>query len=875
MSRKALTPSRRPLLVLLRLARRLSAAQGTVTGSLQGIVKDLGRRRPSGRHRHGSSDALVRAKTTTVTDAAASTASRRSRRELRHRGDALGLQDGRAETACGSSLGQALASTSPCPLAPVTAEVIVTAEAPLVSVVSNTSRRTSARTTSTSSRVPRNYYQIIKTAPGVNADTASSSGSAILAYGGTTESQNAFTLDGVNVADAGSGQHWLLPSIQWMEEIQVAGLGANAEFGGYTGGDHQRRHEVGRQRVPRRPRGLLPARVVGLQQQPDRDPGRRSSSRTTLSASAGRSSKDKLWFFGSAEYWHQVTTPVGAVDTSDRKIPRFLGKLTFQPNETNRIFVMGEYDAVTNERRGISALTLPSGSQKQDGPGVTFAVNWESLLNSSNFVNVKVTGYDGNDDYLPYSGTDVPGPQRLLLRGHRVHVVQRRHLRSSPPAHRDGGRLVEPLRRRALRQERLALVQVRRPLREGLRPIDDWRRNGGFTYYDDSSLCASHRRATSRTRRAARYERSRGYGEYERPRPAEGLHLLRAGLHPPRPRHDQRRPAVHRLPGRLAGRASATRASTSVDFVDPRIGFVWDVSGDAKWALKAHWGRYHSSMYTYLLRPRGLRPRRDPGLGQRVGPGDPDLGRLERHTAGRGRRWGTSTTPTSTRRSSRSSTSSARTWPSGFDFIDRRFRRHHGAGQHQQRLLAGHRHPEPAHRGDRSRSGPSTRDPVFVLTTDNPGYRTYDSLVLRFDKRYADGWQLRSSLVWTDLKGNVLKNNGYADELQDRNGLVNADGKMDSPSTSGSSSSPAPSTFPSGSSRAASTPTSPGSTGRRTATSARTSTTTTAPGRYIFLDGTRLGEAPRPQHPRPASRVGDEDRRNAPRSSSPSSASTS
>jgi hypothetical protein len=57
--------------------------------------------------------------------------------------------------------------------------------------------------------------------------------------------------------------------------------------------------------------------------------------------------------------------------------------------------------------------------------------------------------------------------------------------------------------------------------------------------------------------------------------------------------------------------------------------------------------------------------------------------------------------------------------------------------------------------------------------------RTYDSLVLRFDKRYANGWQLRSSLVWTDLKGNVLKNDGYADELKDRNGLVNGDGKMD------------------------------------------------------------------------------------------------
>ncbi len=55
------------------------------------------------------------------------------------------------------------------------------------------------------------------------------------------------------------------------------------------------------------------------------------------------------------------TTPVGAVDTSDRKIPRFLGKLTYQLNDKNRIFAMGEYDQVTNERRGINALHLPRG----------------------------------------------------------------------------------------------------------------------------------------------------------------------------------------------------------------------------------------------------------------------------------------------------------------------------------------------------------------------------------------------------------------------------------------------------------------------------------------------------------------------------------
>jgi hypothetical protein len=70
---------------------------------------------------------------------------------------------------------------------------------------------------------------------------------------------------------------------------------------------------------------------------------------------------------------------------------------------------MGEYDGVTNERRGVSEYVLAEASSKQDAPGQSFAIHGESLINSNNFLNVKLTGYDGRDDYLPYHGADTPG----------------------------------------------------------------------------------------------------------------------------------------------------------------------------------------------------------------------------------------------------------------------------------------------------------------------------------------------------------------------------------------------------------------------------------------------------------------------------------
>jgi hypothetical protein len=67
----------------------------------------------------------------------------------------------------------------------------------------------------------------------------------------------------------------------------------------------------------------------------------------------------------------------------------------------------------------------------------------------------------------------------------------------------------------------------------------------------------------------------------------------------------------------------------------------------------------------------------------------------------------------------------------------------------------------------------------WVLGSDTAAYRDFQSAILRFEKRYSHGWQLSTSLVWSDLKGNVTSDYGYADEWRDINGLFNNDGRMD------------------------------------------------------------------------------------------------
>ena len=55
------------------------------------------------------------------------------------------------------------------------------------------------------------------------------------AYGSGQQSSNSYMIDGVDVSDPESGTIWVFANHNWIQEVQVIGLGASAEYGGFTG----------------------------------------------------------------------------------------------------------------------------------------------------------------------------------------------------------------------------------------------------------------------------------------------------------------------------------------------------------------------------------------------------------------------------------------------------------------------------------------------------------------------------------------------------------------------------------------------------------------------------------------------------------------
>ena len=110
-------------------------------------------------------------------------------------------------------------------VASVSETVQVTGESPVVDVKSSASN--TQLTDAMLQNLPTGRFQpdIINLTPGVSSNVA---------FGGA-QSSNALLMDGVDVSDPETGTPWSFFNYNWVEQVQVVSLGANAEYGEFTG----------------------------------------------------------------------------------------------------------------------------------------------------------------------------------------------------------------------------------------------------------------------------------------------------------------------------------------------------------------------------------------------------------------------------------------------------------------------------------------------------------------------------------------------------------------------------------------------------------------------------------------------------------------
>ena len=147
-------------------------------------------------------------------------------------------------------------------------------------------------------------------APGVHPTNYS-------AYGSGGSSSNAYLVDGVDVSDPEGGTIWLFSNHNWIQEVQVIGLGANAEYGGFTGVASNSLFRSGANIF----HGLFETlyendAMTGdnvseevLEENEFLTPGKTEYVTDTTAQIGGPIKRDKVWFFASFQYYRPKTAP--------------------------------------------------------------------------------------------------------------------------------------------------------------------------------------------------------------------------------------------------------------------------------------------------------------------------------------------------------------------------------------------------------------------------------------------------------------------------------------------------------------------------------------------------------------------------------------
>lgn len=305
-------------------------------------------------------------------------------------------------------IGQTLTITIELKIAKLEEEVIVTAVSPLIDV-KDSAVGTTMLDKSFLDNIPnasRRITYMIDQAPGIWGNSA---------YGASGRAGNTYTLDGVETRWTKSGIDWAMIDHNIVEELQIMGLGANAEYDGYSGaatnmvsksgGNEFSGHAefvyldwkwTGKNFDPKE-------KLFSLYQAPPRE--REFDPAVGI---GGRFIRDKLWFFSAFRWRRSQREIVGLKEISSIEKPTFFLKLTFQPSNRLRLSAFYEHDVYYNKNTGLSVRRPPECTWVEDGWCNLYNLTGLYSFSERTFLEFRLFYMD-----VPYwdesKGGDVPG----------------------------------------------------------------------------------------------------------------------------------------------------------------------------------------------------------------------------------------------------------------------------------------------------------------------------------------------------------------------------------------------------------------------------------------------------------------------------------
>ena len=423
-------------------------------------------------------------------------------------------------------------------------------------------------------------------------------------WGAASAQANQYQLDGITVNHPGVGGDFVQPSVTWIQDLEVRGLGAGAETGNFQGGIVNYLTKSGGNSFEGQARLSFESYQVNGSNLGLAEVGSELGGRFDFDGQVrGPIVRDKLHFalFGQfikrdLRVQNQVPqVPSELVDPApDYSELKVLGKLTWRPGARDLVTGSVTRFGLEGDPAENDGFMSPEAAQKQSFGTWLYSANWRRTWSEKSDIDLRLGGYRSNEDLVPYQGGSVPGlltQQELDPLGYQNAAFTEKKQPSS----------FDALVTWSIRGHALGASHDLKVGAEYQAGGWDYSRirNGGLTWRPfDRRIPPFWDPAVPSTWVSQGMITSTWGGEVELRSNVENSAVFIQDYMELGPRL-RLNPGV-RL-GRWVGKLTPTSGDqfTAVKDValDPRVGVVFDIDGKGGFVAKAHWGRYHQGMF--------------------------------------------------------------------------------------------------------------------------------------------------------------------------------------------------------------------------------------------------------------------------------------
>jgi hypothetical protein len=395
-------------------------------------------------------------------------------------------------------------------------------------------------------------------------------GDDLVAYGSDGEKENSYLLDGVNIADPRGGRLTSIYNYNWIQEVQVAGIGAPAEYGGFTGVVGNFITRSGSNNFHGLFETFFQNENLVSSNLPDPAPEPPFKNYDVNGQVGGPIIHDKLWFFSGIQYDNNEEHPFGFDGVITEKGPRLITKVDYKLNSNNSLQGLYHWSNISGSNVGGGAFALPEATFETKTEQSTWNAQWTSLLGTDTNVEARFSGYYDNFT-TPEDRPDLAGHQELTTSQNSVNAPLRTN------NHRSRHQVNTVLSHYAN-----DFIKGNHEFRFGVEvershAVNEERYNGGGFFYIDYRGMPYTRYYLSGFMAEGFSDRTSAFGQ-------DDWNLtdkvnISVGF-----RWDHNRGTTDR------------GVVYSNDPIAPRIGAVWTLDSDAQTAIKVHFGDYYQAL---------------------------------------------------------------------------------------------------------------------------------------------------------------------------------------------------------------------------------------------------------------------------------------